>query len=162
MDITAFNYGDEHVEEKARDCQRTPMQWTNQAPNAGFTSTKPFLPLSDTWHELNVENQEKASRSHLKLFTQLVKRELYAFLRWFDQTIYLIVINMTKKDHDPITIDFSQLLQCQEKDLFGEVITRSCNVLDQSSIGQEGNQVNLQNLTLQSSEAVLFRLLKSP
>lgn len=180
LDITAFNYGDEHVEEKVRDCQRTPMQWTNQAPHAGFTSTKPFLPLSDTWPELNVENQEKASRSHLKLFTQLVKlrqqspfyggyqkkvivkRELYAFLRWFDQTIYLIVINMTKKDHNPITIDFSQLLECQEKDLFGEVIARSCNVLDQSPIAQEGNQVNLQKLILQSSEAVVFRLLISP
>lgn len=180
LDITAFNYGEEYVEEKVRDCQRTPMQWTNQACHAGFTTTKPYLPLAETWQELNVENEEKSSRSHLKLFTHLVqlrqqspfyggyqkkiiaKKEFYAFIRWFDKTIYLIALNMTKKDHDPITIDLSQLLQCQHKDLSGQVIARSCNVLDQSPVGQEGNRVNLQTLTLRASEAVLFRLLISP
>jgi alpha-glucosidase len=74
VDITAFYYGDKHVEEKVRDCQRTPMQWSDQAPYAGFTSSvvKPFLPLSDTWPTLNVEQQQNAKRSHLKLFQQLV------------------------------------------------------------------------------------------
>jgi alpha-glucosidase len=182
LDITAFNYGDKHVEEKVRDCQRTPMQWTNQTSNAGFTSdtTKPYLPLADTWRELNVEQQQNASRSHLKLFQQLVKlrrqspfyggqqkkviatKELYAFLRWLETSIYLIVININKKGHDPVTTDFHKLLKCQNKELIGEVIARSCNVLENSPISQEGNQINLNKLTMQSSEAVLLRLLMSP
>jgi glycosidase len=182
LDITAFYYGDKYVEERVRDCQRTPMQWTSQAPHAGFTSAtaKPFLPLSDTWPELNVEQQQNASRSHLKLFQQLVKlhqqspfygghqkkviatKNLYAFVRWLENSIYLIVINVDKKDHDPVITDFVKLLKCQDKQLFGEVVARSCNVLDDSPIGKEGNKVNLNNLILQSSEAVLLKLLTSP
>jgi len=182
VDITAFNYGDHNVENTVRDCQRTPMQWTNQAPYAGFTSAtaKIFLPLADTWSELNVEQQQSASRSHLKLFQQLVKlrrespfyggyqkkviitKELYSFVRWLETSIYLIVINMNKKDYDPVTTDFHKLLNCQDKELIGEVVARSCNVLDNSPISQEGNKVNLNKLTLQSSEAVLFKLLISP
>ena len=178
LDITAFNYGDKYVEERVRDCQRTPMQWTSQAPYAGFTTdtTKPYLPLSDTWPKLNVEQQQNATRSHLKLFQQLVKlrrqspfygghqkkviatKELYAFVRWLETSIYLIVVNINKKGHDPVTTDFHKLLKCQDKELIGEVIARSCNVTDNSPISQEGNQVNLNKLTLQSSEAVLFKL----
>jgi alpha-glucosidase len=182
VDITAFYYGDKYVEETVRDCQRTPMQWTSEAPYAGFTSStaKPFLPLSDIWPELNVEQQQNASRSHLKLFQQLVKlrqqspfyggyqkkvvatKELYAFVRWLETSIYLIVININKKGHDSVITDFSKLLKFQDKELLGEVIARSCNVLDDSPIGKEGNKVNLNNLILQSSEAVLLKLLISP
>ena len=102
VDITAFRYGDENVADKVRDCQRAPMQWTSKAPHVGFTSasTKPFLPLADTWPELNVEQQQQqATRSHLKLFQQLAHlrqqapfyeghqkkvtatKEVYAFIR---------------------------------------------------------------------------------
>ncbi|CAF0986512.1 unnamed protein product [Rotaria sp. Silwood1] len=182
VDITAFNYGEKYFNKMIRDCQRTPMQWTNQQAHAGFTSStaKPFLPLSDTWPELNVEQQQNALRSHLKLFQQLVKlrqqspfygghqkkviatKELYAFVRWFDKDIYLIIINMNKKGHNPVISDFVKLLKCQDKELFGEVIARSCNVLDDSLIGNEGNQINLNNLILQSSEAVVLKLLTSP
>ncbi|CAF1259340.1 unnamed protein product [Rotaria sordida] len=182
VDITAFNYGEKYFDKMIRDRQRTPMQWTSQEANAGFTSStvKPFLPLSDTWHELNVEQQQNALRSHLKLFQQLVKlrqqapfyggyqkkviatKELYAFIRWLDTNIYLIVININKKGHDPIINDFTKLLKCQNKELFGEVIARSCNILDDSLIGKEGNQINLNNLILQSSEAIVLKLLTYP
>ncbi|CAF1067140.1 unnamed protein product [Rotaria sordida] len=182
VDITAFNYGEKYFDKMIRDRQRTPMQWTSQEANAGFTSStvKPFLPLSDTWHELNVEQQQNALRSHLKLFQQLVKlrqqapfyggyqkkviatKELYAFIRWLDTNIYLIVININKKGHDPIINDFTKLLKYQNKELFGEVIARSCNILDDSLIGKEGNQINLNNLILQSSEAIVLKLLTCP
>ncbi|CAF1091752.1 unnamed protein product [Adineta steineri] len=181
LDITAFNYGDKHAEEKTRDCQRTPMQWTDQLPYAGFTSgtSKPYLPLSDAWHEVNVEQQEKASRSHLKLFQQLVKlrqqspfyggnqkkvistKELYAFIRWLDTDIYLIVINMNKIGQNPVTTDFMKLLKYKDKELLGEIIARSCNVLDDSPNGKEGNEINLNKLILQSSEAVVIKLQAS-
>jgi alpha-glucosidase len=182
VDITAFYYGDKYVEQIVRDCQRTPMQWTSQASYAGFTSAtaKPFLPLSDTWPELNVEQQQNASRSHLKLFQQLVKlrqqspfyggyqkkvivtKELYSFVRWLETNIYLIVINMNKKGHNPVITDFGKLLKYHDKELLGEVVARSCNVLDDSPIGKEGNRINLNKLILQSSEAVLLKILTSP
>ena len=181
LDITAFCYGDKHVEEKTRDCQRTPMQWTSQSAHAGFTSAavKPFLPLADTWPELNVEQQQQASRSHLKLFQQLTKlrqqspfygghqkkvtatKEMYAFLRWLDASIYLIVINQNKPGCEPVTTDFAKLLKPKDKELLGEVTARSCNVADDSPVGREGSQVNLNALTLGSSESVVLKLLTS-
>ncbi|CAF2793735.1 unnamed protein product [Rotaria sp. Silwood2] len=69
---------------------------------------------------------------------------------------------MNKKDHNPVISDFAKLLKCEDKELFGEVIARSCNVLDDSLIGKEGNQINLNNLILQSSKAVILKLLTSP
>jgi len=182
VDITAFYYGDKYVEQRVRDCQRTPMQWTSQASYAGFTSAtaKPYLPLSDTWPELNVEQQQNASHSHLKLFQQLVKlrqqspfyggyqkkvivtKELYSFVRWLETNIYLIVINMNKKGHNPVITDFGKLLKYHDKELLGEVVARSCNIHDDSSIGKKGNRINLNKLILQSSEAVLLKILTSP
>lgn len=179
VDITVFNYGKKHFEKMVRDCQRTPMQWTSHAAHAGFTSStvKPFLPLSDTWPELNVEQQQKAACSHLKLFQQLVKlrqqfpfyggyqkkviatKECYAFLRWLGTDAYLITINVNKKGVDAIRMDFNQLLECPDKELIGEVIAKSCNVPTDSFIGKEGNHVPLNNLILQSNEAVVFKLL---
>ncbi|CAF1444558.1 unnamed protein product [Adineta ricciae] len=181
VDITAFNYGEKYVEERTRDCQRTPMQWTSHSPYAGFTSAtaKPYLPLADTWPELNVEQQEKAERSHLKLFRQLVKlrqqspfygghqkkvlatKELYAFIRWLHSDIYLIVINQTTSGHEPITTDFVKLLKYQNKQLFGEVVAKSTNISDTSPIGKEGNRIELNQLTLQSNESLVLRLLSS-
>lgn len=125
------------------------MQWTSDAVYAGFTSStaKPFLPLSDTWHQLNVEQQQNTSRSRLKLFQQLVKlrqqspfygghqkkvivkKELYAFIRWLEETIYLIVININEKQSESGMTNFTNLLQCDEKELIGEVVARSCNVM---------------------------------
>ncbi|UJR14046.1 hypothetical protein I4U23_001043 [Adineta vaga] len=181
LDITAFNFGDKLMEQRTRDCQRTPMQWTSQSSHGGFTSgtVKPYLPLSDTWSELNVEEQQRAERSHLKLFQQLVKlrqqppfyggyqkkviatKELYAFIRWLNSDIYLIVINQNKKGCDSITTDFIPLLKYKDKNLFGEVIARSINVSDDSPIGKEGNQVNINQLILQSNESVVLKLLTS-
>ena len=181
VDITAFNYGEKYVEERTRDCQRTPMQWTSHSPHAGFTSVtaKPYLPLADTWPELNVEQQEKVERSHLKLFRQLVKlrqqspfygghqkkvlatKELYAFIRWLHSDIYLIVINQTTDGHEPITTDFVKLLKYQNNELFGEVVAKSTNIPDDSAIGKEGNRIELNQLTLQSNESLVLRLLSS-
>lgn len=179
LDITAFYYGDQHVEEKTRDCQRTPMQWTSQSCHAGFTSTnsRPYLPLSNTWKELNVEQQENLPRSHLKFFRQLAHlrqqapfyggyqkkliatKDIYSFVRWLEEKIFLIVININSKDM--ISINFNDIFNYHEKELVGEVVARSCNVLDQSQIGQEGNQVDLRHLEIRPNEAVLFKLLLS-
>jgi alpha-glucosidase len=44
---------------KGRDGCRTPMPWTGEAPNAGFTSGKPWLPVAEPHLALNVEAQDK-------------------------------------------------------------------------------------------------------
>ena len=50
---------------KGRDGCRTPMPWNAQAPNLGFTTGKPWLPLGATHKALAVSEQERDPHSAL-------------------------------------------------------------------------------------------------
>jgi alpha-glucosidase len=54
-----------------RDPVRTPMAWDG-APNAGFTSGEPWLPLHDDWRERNVAAQADDPGSMLNLVKALL------------------------------------------------------------------------------------------
>jgi alpha-glucosidase len=54
-----------------RDPERTPMQWS-PAPNAGFSSGAPWLPLSSDYELQNVEVQQKDATSMLSLVRALL------------------------------------------------------------------------------------------
>jgi alpha-glucosidase len=54
-----------------RDPERTPMQWS-PAPNAGFTTGEPWLPIADDWRETNVEAERDDPRSTLSLYRRLM------------------------------------------------------------------------------------------
>jgi alpha-glucosidase len=49
----------------SRDGARTPMPWTSQAPNLGFSDAEPWLPVGDNHHGLAVDRQESDRRSML-------------------------------------------------------------------------------------------------
>jgi alpha-glucosidase len=53
-----------------RDPERTPMQWS-AAPNAGFTTGEPWLPIADDYRDTNVEAQRTDPRSMLSLCRRL-------------------------------------------------------------------------------------------
>lgn len=65
----------------SRDPARTPMQWNGDA-NAGFsTANKTWLPVASNYKTLNVQIQDAAQKSHLKLFKRLTtyrKRQILA------------------------------------------------------------------------------------
>jgi len=50
---------------KGRDGCRTPMPWTNEAPNAGFTSGTPWLPVAESHLAASVAAQDKDPDSML-------------------------------------------------------------------------------------------------
>ena len=54
-----------------RDPERTPMQW-DDGPNAGFSATEPWLPLSADWDTRNVEGQRSDPASMLTLHRRLL------------------------------------------------------------------------------------------
>ena len=54
-----------------RDPERTPMQW-DEAPNAGFSTAEPWLPLSADWPVRNVEGQRSDPASMLTLHRRLL------------------------------------------------------------------------------------------
>lgn len=62
---------------KGRDGCRTPMPWLHDKPNAGFSDTIPWLPVSERHLALSVDLQESDEASVLNAYRQ--------FLRWRQQ-----------------------------------------------------------------------------
>jgi alpha-glucosidase len=50
---------------------RTPMQWSD-APNGGFTTGRPWLPLASNYQSVNVEAQRRDPKSMLALHKRLI------------------------------------------------------------------------------------------
>ena len=61
----------EHLRWTSRDNARTPMQWT-AAPNAGFTTGHPWLPVNPNADEINVETEDKDENSVLNFYRRLI------------------------------------------------------------------------------------------
>ncbi|MBV9437452.1 MAG: DUF3459 domain-containing protein, partial [Acidobacteria bacterium] len=61
--------------EKGRDGERTPMQWTPEMPNAGFTApnVKPWLPVPPSAKTINVQVESGQFESLLNFYKALLK-----------------------------------------------------------------------------------------
>jgi alpha-glucosidase len=57
---------------KGRDGCRTPIPWTGDLPNAGFSKAKPWLPVSPLQQMLAVDVQEKDPNSILRFARQFI------------------------------------------------------------------------------------------
>ena len=55
-----------------RDPERTPMQWEDAA-NAGFSASAPWLPIADDYRTVNVTHQRHDRESILSLYRQLIE-----------------------------------------------------------------------------------------
>ena len=171
------------IEQKPRDGQRTPMQWNSDQNNAGFSNaTKPYHPLSKSWRTINVQNQ---LNSHLKVFQQLIQlrenqpfytgkyrlilasKEIFSFIRYSAKStltpIYLVVINMigagrNDRPNECITMNFIDLLKCKDKNARGTTIIRSYNVNDDRFLSHEENSIDLNKISLRTSESIVLKL----
>jgi len=61
----------EIIKKKSRDNSRTPMQWDG-SPNAGFTTGKPWLKVSDNYPTINVE-KELADGEIFRYYQKLIQ-----------------------------------------------------------------------------------------
>jgi alpha-glucosidase len=68
VDPPGINLG----EGMGRDPERTPMQWS-AAPNAGFSTAEPWLPVGPDYAEYNVETERADSLSTLTLYRRLIE-----------------------------------------------------------------------------------------
>jgi alpha-glucosidase len=104
-----------------RDPERTPMQWS-AAPNAGFTTGQPWLPLAADYRETNVETQRCDPSSMLALHRRLLalrraepalslgsyapvdaEGEVLAYLREHAGSRFLVALNL---GHEPAPLAF--------------------------------------------------------
>jgi alpha-glucosidase len=101
-------------QEKGRDGERTPMQW-NTAPNAGFSTVEPWLPVPAAYKTHNVASEEKDPASILNFYRHLLRlrhtnpalREgryvpldeqnpsVLSYLRVYKGSAVLVVLNMS-------------------------------------------------------------------
>jgi alpha-glucosidase len=65
-------YGDEIGMTNTDVPSRTPMQWTD-APNAGFSTSEPWLPVADNYPVTNVQAEDADPRSLLTLYRKLLQ-----------------------------------------------------------------------------------------
>lgn len=80
--------------QKGRDGARVPLPWSSGNPHCGFSTTKPWLPISESWRDLSIETQEGDPASSLNLFRRALsaRQELITITK----TIEWI---QTEKDH---------------------------------------------------------------
>lgn len=57
---------------RSRDNSRTPMQWSAGA-HAGFTDGEPWIGISDTYQEINVETEQRDDDSVLAFYRRLIR-----------------------------------------------------------------------------------------
>lgn len=72
VDPMACNKNESTYYTVSRDPARTPVQW-DDSKNGGFTSGKPWLPISANYKCVNVKTQRNQARSHLNVFKRLTK-----------------------------------------------------------------------------------------
>jgi alpha-glucosidase len=105
-------------EEKGRDGERTPMQWTDGV-NAGFTAVNPWLPVPASYKTHNVADESKDPNSILEFYKRLLTLrhtnqallegeyialnqddpQVLSYLRKYKNKAVLVVLNMSGDDH---------------------------------------------------------------
>ena len=103
--------------EKGRDGERTPMQWS-ESPNAGFSVSKPWLPVPASYKTHNVASELRNPNSVLQFYKHLLalrhhepalldgdyvaldqeNPNVLSYLRRFNNEAVLVVLNMSGKD----------------------------------------------------------------
>ena len=130
----------EILKSKSRDNSRTPVQWNNNK-NAGFTEGTPWIPVADSYKEINAENSLKDDDSvfyHYKKLIQLRKEydvisngtfkiileehnKVFGYIREYDGTKLIVLNNYYGENTEvelpkDIIIDKSEILISNYKD----------------------------------------------
>jgi len=126
-------------EYKGRDGCRTPMVWSAQAPNAGFSGGMPWLPVKPEQAKRAVDRQEKTAGSVLTFYREMLAyrkaspallngltrftdlpEPLLGFWRGEGEEAVLCIFNLSKTDQQ-ITLD---------QPFFLEPVSRNCELQD--------------------------------
>jgi alpha-glucosidase len=98
---------------KGRDGCRTPMPWTNEAPNAGFTTGKPWLPVPGEHLPLAESVQDQDPGSSLNFARTIIhwRRTLPQLTRgdivFFDAPVQALALRRDLEGHAPVLAVFN-------------------------------------------------------
>ena len=114
-------------EEKGRDGERTPMQWTT-ATNAGFSTATPWLPVAPNYKTHNVQAESKEPDSMLNFYKRVLAlrrdepalkhgdytalntddEDVFSYVRKHGNEAVIVALNMTAQ---PQTVKFDLTAQ---------------------------------------------------
>ena len=107
------------VHKQSRDNARTPMQW-DSSKNAGFTKSKPWIPLNPNFKMINVTDQEEDPHSILQYYRKMIAfrkanktlvygeykdlepndSKLFIYKRWDEKNLFLIAHNFSDNSQE--------------------------------------------------------------
>ena len=107
------------VHKQSRDNARTPMQW-DSSKNAGFTKSKPWIPLNNNFKMINVADQEEDPHSILQYYRKMIAfrkanktlvygeykdlepndSKLFIYKRWDEKNLFLIAHNFSDNSQE--------------------------------------------------------------
>ena len=154
-------------QEKGRDGERTPMQWTSDA-NAGFTQGTPWLPVPPSYKTHNVANEQQDPNSILQFYRHLLALrhqnralldgdyvplnendpDVLSYLRRYKDQSVLVVLNMSSQAR---TIDL---------DLASKGINSKKAQTLLTTIGNEGKERTLPQMSLEPFSVYIGELSK--
>lgn len=123
VDPSGCNCGPDHYQECSRDPARTPMQWSADENNAGFTNAdKPWLPINPNYPEINVATEKMNQFSHWSIYKLIndyrnselilsdgllrtfVVSNVLAFSRSINE-VFPTFVTVVNFNNEPITVD---------------------------------------------------------
>lgn len=127
----------------ARDNGRTPFQWSS-APEAGFTTGKPWLRVNPNYRTVNVAAEERDPHSPLNYFRALVRLrksdrtlvygryavvdhanpDVYAYTRTLGDETLLVVLNFRPR---PASVNLAGLMPAPAARLIGNYATAAAH-----------------------------------
>jgi alpha-glucosidase len=143
-----------------RDPQRTPMQWTD-GKYAGFSDSKPWLPINPNYTKINVESEKKDPKSMLALYKLLIRlkkgnailregkymalpqpaENVLAFIREHEGNKILVILNFDDKDKK-VSMDF-----------------KSAKIICEDTLTEEpGKIIDLTDFTLEGNEGYILQI----
>ncbi|XP_066282692.1 maltase A3-like [Branchiostoma lanceolatum] len=155
----------ETYETKSRDPERTPMQW-NRTENAGFTEAgvKPWLPLHDNYHRVNVQVQKVHPRSTLHLFRALVELRkeptfLYGTIRYFLSTPNIFAFSRALRGRPTYLVAMNLGGKSETHSYYSwwDGWPKEAAVVLTSDMDREGEMLDLKALTLRPGECVVVK-----
>ncbi|KAM7343690.1 maltase A3-like [Cochliomyia hominivorax] len=164
VDPAACNSNPNIYEQFTRDPARTPFQWSNTA-NAGFsTGAKTWLPVNPNYVNINVESESTQTKSHLNVYKKMsqlrqtktiqngniqygnVGDNILAIKRSLaNEKTYILLANVLSNS---ITADVSDVIKAS-----GTFEIKITNVISNRN---EGDTVNLSNVSLEGNEAIII------
>ena len=107
------------VHKQSRDNARTPMQW-DSSKNAGFTKSKPWIPINNNFKMINVTDQEEDPHSILQYYRKMIAfrkanktlvygeykdlepndSKLFIYKRWDEKNLFLIAHNFSDNSQE--------------------------------------------------------------